>query len=705
MENRILSLVKENWKNGLLISLFLWTMIWAGYNANFWRVFAPSFPTSLVDFFQGIRSFFPIVAGILALAFIFLKRNSLPKKFFVTPLGLLFLYAIVGIFSSAFSISMLWALYWALMFGSVLVVLLFFLIGSNAQEKISFVINFNWLVAGLLTIALAAFFVNQVGLSTSLSPHFLICEQRPFEGLGGLVAELKTLGMAGTRPTGFGRYAGVISIICLAVFCFDKKRARFLWLVLFFLFFAILVFSRGRTEMAGFLLAVVIIFLVSKKYKFLLAFILLLAILLGAFYFSFKPICSEQRDGSGVTGNITLGDSAKVNPLSYFTVSTNPLTLSGRTTGVWPQAWNLFLSSPLVGYGFQADRFFLEGQHAHNSFLHSLVQTGVLGAIPFVLAHLFTLISLIKLLRNRDVQEEERNFLIIILGVFAFFGMRSITESVAFYGADWIFVAPMIAYVQLANSKYGQKSENRSSVLKISGNKVDLLKIDEVVEKINFWIKNERSKNHWIVVTGMHGIVESNKNPEFKKMLNSSDIFVPDGISLVWLGQLKGFNIKKRVSGADLLKRIFELSKKEEYKNFLYGDTNDTLKALSEKFPDVKINFFSPPFRELSEEEDKEIVSRINQAQPDILWVGLGMPKQEKWIYNHKEKLSVPVVIGVGAAFKFLSGKVKRAPRWIGDLGFEWLWRLVLEPKLIWKRVFIDGPVFLSIVVKDLFFC
>jgi N-acetylglucosaminyldiphosphoundecaprenol N-acetyl-beta-D-mannosaminyltransferase len=94
----------------------------------------------------------------------------------------------------------------------------------------------------------------------------------------------------------------------------------------------------------------------------------------------------------------------------------------------------------------------------------------------------------------------------------------------------------------------------------------------------------------------------------------------------------------------------------------------------------------------------------INNAKPDILWVGLGLPKQENWIYKNKEKLNMPVVIGVGAAFKFLSGVIKRAPKWVGDLGFEWIWRFFQEPKRMWRRIFIDIPIFLWITAKDFFY-
>lgn len=235
-----------------------------------------------------------------------------------------------------------------------------------------------------------------------------------------------------------------------------------------------------------------------------------------------------------------------------------------------------------------------------------------------------------------------------------------------------------------------------------SGIKVDVVQMPEVLKKMSFWIKNEKNKLHQIIVTGMHGVVEASKHPDFKRILNSADLFVPDGISLVWLAKLKGFDIKRRVSGADLMTEFLKISEKEGFKNYFYGDTEDTLKKLTEKHPKVKADFYSPPFRELTKEEDDKIIKTINDARADILWVGLGLPKQEKWIFEHKGRLSVPVVVGVGAAFKFLAGTVKRAPKCMGDAGFEWLWRLFYEPKRVWKRVFLDGPLFVWLSFLEL---
>ena len=149
------------------------------------------------------------------------------------------------------------------------------------------------------------------------------------------------------------------------------------------------------------------------------------------------------------------------------------------------------------------------------------------------------------------------------------------------------------------------------------------------------------------------------------------------------------------------------VSEKEGYGNFFYGDTEETLDLmvtkLKQEFPNLKIvGSHSPPFRLLSPTEEAHEIQIINDSGADIIWVGLGLPKQERWIYEHRDALKVPVAVGVGAAFKFHSGQVHRAPRWIREKGFEWLWRLIQEPKRVWKRALIDGPRFVGCVALEL---
>jgi len=243
--------------------------------------------------------------------------------------------------------------------------------------------------------------------------------------------------------------------------------------------------------------------------------------------------------------------------------------------------------------------------------------------------------------------------------------------------------------------------------IQILGNRVHMVQIPKVVELMSYWIEKEPQKCHWIVVTGMHGIMETHRNPNLKKILNSADLFVPDGISLIWLARYSGFPLKKRVSGTDLIGEFFKVANQKGYSNFFYGDSEETLQKLVDKllidFPNLKIvGCYPSHFKPLFSKEDTQIIRVINQKKPDVLWVARGLPKQERWIFEYREKLDVPVVIGVGAAFKFLSGEIKRAPTLVGELGLEWLWRFFQEPKRMWRRVFLDIPQFVFLVLGEL---
>lgn len=243
--------------------------------------------------------------------------------------------------------------------------------------------------------------------------------------------------------------------------------------------------------------------------------------------------------------------------------------------------------------------------------------------------------------------------------------------------------------------------------IRILGVRVHMVQIPEVVAVMSHWLSDERQKCHHVVNTGMHGIMQGRKDKDFKAILNSADLFFPDGIAVILIGRCRGFRIKKKGIGPELLREFCKVSANNGYKNFFYGDTADTLETLvtnlRKEFPDLQVaGKYSPPFRPLSREEDDEVVQMINEAQPDVLWVGLGCPKQERWIYEHKDKLNVPVAIGVGAYFKFFSGGVRRAPSWVGNLGFEWLWRLLHEPRRVWRRVMFDGPWFIALALLEL---
>ena len=235
--------------------------------------------------------------------------------------------------------------------------------------------------------------------------------------------------------------------------------------------------------------------------------------------------------------------------------------------------------------------------------------------------------------------------------------------------------------------------------VKVLGSRVHLIQLHDVVHQMSKWIHQNEGICRRIVVTGFHGIWEAYQDTNFRYILNSADLWIPDGIAPVWVARWKGFSNAMRTPGVDLMRAFFEMAAKEGYSSFFYGDTDSTLAGLREnlkkEYPTHRIaGTFSPPFRALTQEEDDEIIDMINRTRPDVLWVGLGLPKQERWIFEHRFRLNVPVAVGVGAAFGFLSGQVKHAPNWLGNLGLEWLWRFIHEPKKLWKRDLVDGPRF-----------
>ena len=240
----------------------------------------------------------------------------------------------------------------------------------------------------------------------------------------------------------------------------------------------------------------------------------------------------------------------------------------------------------------------------------------------------------------------------------------------------------------------------------VLGVKVHMVQMPEVIDRFEHWIE-QRDGVKCVVATGMHGVMEARRDPGFKALLNSVDLLVPDGISLVWIGRLRGLKLKSRVSGADLMWKFLKVAEQKGYRNFFYGDTENTLSAmaakLKESFPHLKIaGFHSPPFRELSQDEQDGDVAMLNDSGADVIWVGLGLPKQERWMIEFQDRLAAPVIVGVGASFKFISGQVPRAPSKVGQMGLEWLWRFIQEPKRLWRRVLIDGPRFVCHVLLEL---
>jgi len=247
-------------------------------------------------------------------------------------------------------------------------------------------------------------------------------------------------------------------------------------------------------------------------------------------------------------------------------------------------------------------------------------------------------------------------------------------------------------------------SLTNGAAFKVLGVRVHAVQIPNVVEQMKAWIA-ERDGCHFIAVTGMHGVTEAQRDPHFKTILNEADLVVPDGMPLVWLGKRQGHPLRRRVYGPELM-QTFCRDTASQYRHFLYGGVPGVPELLSgtlrKQFGINVVGEYSPPFRALTPDEDKEIVDRIHAANPDVLWIGLSTPKQERWMYEHRPKLRVPVVVGVGAAFDLNSGRTKQAPAWMQENGLEWSFRLFQEPRRLWRRYLINGSEFVLGVASEL---
>ncbi len=243
--------------------------------------------------------------------------------------------------------------------------------------------------------------------------------------------------------------------------------------------------------------------------------------------------------------------------------------------------------------------------------------------------------------------------------------------------------------------------------VEVLGSRVSLVSVEEAVFQLEEWIRLREDRCRQVVVTGFHGLWEAHRDAEFFRIVNGADLWVPDGIAPVLIARARGIRGARRVPGAELMEAFLAKADFAGYRSFFYGDTDETLARLKDtveqKYPGhVVAGTFSPPFGAVSPEEDAEHVRRINAAGPDVLWVGLGTPKQDRWIYEHLDRLDVPVAAGVGAAFRFLTGQVRRAPTWVGRLGLEWAYRLANEPRKCWHRCFVQGPQFLGHVLLEM---
>lgn len=238
----------------------------------------------------------------------------------------------------------------------------------------------------------------------------------------------------------------------------------------------------------------------------------------------------------------------------------------------------------------------------------------------------------------------------------------------------------------------------------ILGVGISPITLPQAINHLAAWIDSRT--RHYVCVCTVHTVMECQRSETMRRAVNGAGLATPDGMPLVWLSQRHSQAQVSRVYGPDLLLALCAHSVERGYSHYFYGGAAGVPELLAEKlrqrFPGLKIaGSYSPPFHSLTPPEDEAIIAQINQAAPDIVWVGLGTPKQDLWMAAHREHLAAPVLIGVGAAFDFHTGRLPQAPRWIQQHGLEWLFRLAQEPRRLWYRYLVYNPIFVLLVLAQ----
>ncbi len=239
----------------------------------------------------------------------------------------------------------------------------------------------------------------------------------------------------------------------------------------------------------------------------------------------------------------------------------------------------------------------------------------------------------------------------------------------------------------------------------ILGIHVDVINYDSAMQQTITWA-NDVIESRIVYAANAHMVMEAWDSPGFREIVNSADIVTPDGMPLVWMMRWKGAKGQPRVYGPTLMLHVLERAAEEGIPVGFYGSEPSTLASLVERmqkcFAGLQVVYAcSPPFRKLSEEEDVQIIADIINSGASILFVGLGCPRQEIWMYEHRDELKI-VLLGVGAAFDFHSGNKKQAPVLMQNIGLEWFFRLVLEPKRLARRYLYHNPRFIALAIADL---
>ena len=242
-------------------------------------------------------------------------------------------------------------------------------------------------------------------------------------------------------------------------------------------------------------------------------------------------------------------------------------------------------------------------------------------------------------------------------------------------------------------------STTKPGEFRICDVRVHAVQVENLLAIVQQWMDEKRTF-HYVSSTNVNNVEIALESADYFQVMEKADLSIPDGVPFLWYGRWKGFPLYNRCGIEEFMEAVFELSNHGfSYTHFFYGNTPAVLANLKtrllQRYPNLKIaGMYAPPFRPLSPQEDEEDVRMINDSGADFLWVSLGCPKQEKWLYDHRNRLNPVVGGGAGAVFNFLSGETLKAPDWVRYMGLEWILRLLMEPKRLFRRYCIKYPQF-----------
>lgn len=231
----------------------------------------------------------------------------------------------------------------------------------------------------------------------------------------------------------------------------------------------------------------------------------------------------------------------------------------------------------------------------------------------------------------------------------------------------------------------------------VLGVAVSAINMNQAVDLASHWI--DAGDPGYICLTGVHGVMEAGADDSFRLILNRAAINAPDGMPMTWVGRMQGFRYMDRVFGPDFMAAMCRLSVERGYRHFFYGGQPGVAellrKNLQAKFPGLRISgTYTPPFSNLTPEQERELVALVKRSKPHILWAGLGTPKQERFMARYLHRLQIPLLVGVGAAFDYHTDRIRDCPTWVKRAGMQWAHRAMQDPRRLWKRYLRNNPAF-----------